>query len=160
MGARGGGGPLERRGSMRAVVQRVARAEVRVDGRAIGAIGRGLLVLVGFASGEDEANLRWMAEKLRTLRVFSDGSGRMNLDVQEIGGQILVVSQFTLYGDAARGRRPSFTGAAGPAEAARLYAAFVDACRGGTVPIATGEFGARMEVELVNEGPVTLVLER
>lgn len=145
---------------MRAVVQRVARAEVRVGGRTVGAIGRGLTVLAGFAPGDDEGTLRWMAEKLRTLRVFPDDEGRMNRSVEEVAGEMLIVSQFTLYGDVARGRRPSFTGAAPPDEAARLYDRFVDACRGASVPVATGDFGAIMEVELVNDGPVTLVIER
>ncbi|MDP2483574.1 MAG: D-aminoacyl-tRNA deacylase, partial [Candidatus Palauibacterales bacterium] len=98
--------------------------------------------------------------KLLGLRIFADAGGRMNRDVTEIGGEMLIVSQFTLLGDVGRGRRPSFTGAAGPEEAGRLYATFVDVCRGGVVPIAAGEFGAHMEVALVNDGPVTLVIDR
>ncbi|HSG07852.1 MAG TPA: D-aminoacyl-tRNA deacylase [Longimicrobiales bacterium] len=145
---------------MRVVVQRVSEAEVAVDGRCVGRIGRGLLALVGFAEGDGRSAMEWMAEKLRGLRVFPDAEGRMNLDVEAFGGEILLVSQFTLYGDVTRGRRPSFVGAAAPEDARRLYAEFVDICRTGVVPIATGEFGARMQVSLVNEGPVTLVIER
>jgi D-aminoacyl-tRNA deacylase len=145
---------------MRVVAQRVGRAAVRVEGRTVGEIGTGLLALVGFAPGDDEVALEWMAARLLGLRVFPDGDGRMNLDVSEAGGGLLVVSQFTLYGDVSRGRRPSFTGAADPEEAAGLYARFLDACRRGPVPVAGGEFGAMMEVELVNDGPVTLVIDR
>jgi D-tyrosyl-tRNA(Tyr) deacylase len=104
--------------------------------------------------------MEWMAGKLQGLRIFPDAEGMMNLDVGQIGGELLVVSQFTLYGDVSRGRRPSFVGAASPDMARRLYQEFVDICRAGIVPVATGEFGARMEVALVNDGPVTLVLER
>jgi D-tyrosyl-tRNA(Tyr) deacylase len=145
---------------MRVVAQRVSRAAVRVDGRLVGEIGTGLLVLAGFAPGDDDGTLAWMAAKLLGLRVFPDDEGRMNRDVAEAGGGLLVVSQFTLYGDASRGRRPSFVGAAAPELAARLYDRFLDACRRGPVPVAGGEFGAMMEVELVNDGPVTLVIER
>jgi D-tyrosyl-tRNA(Tyr) deacylase len=101
-----------------------------------------------------------MAEKIQGLRIFADADGRMNLDVTEVGGEMLVVSQFTLYGDVSRGRRPSFVSAAASDEARRLYDDFVNVCRGGVVPVATGEFGARMEVSLLNDGPVTLVIER
>jgi D-tyrosyl-tRNA(Tyr) deacylase len=142
------------------VIQRVDRAVVRVDGRTLGKIGRGLLILVGFAAGDDTDKVRWMTEKVCGLRVFRDADGRMNLDVREAGGELLVVSQFTLYGDVTRGRRPSFVGAAPTEEARALYGEFLDLLRGGVVPVASGEFGARMEVELVNEGPVTLVIER
>lgn len=145
---------------MRVVAQRVSRAAVRVEGRRVGEIGRGLLVLAGFAPGDDDETLAWMASKLLGLRVFPDEEGRMNRDVSEAGGGLLVVSQFTLYGDATKGRRPSFVGAADPETAARLYDRFLDACRRGTVPVAGGTFGAMMEVELVNDGPVTLVIER
>lgn len=145
---------------MRAVVQRVSQASVSISGRAVGEIGTGLLVLVGFAPGDGPAQMEWMATKLQGLRIFADAEGRMNLDVREVGGEMLVVSQFTLYGDVSRGRRPSFVSAAGPDEARRLYDEFVDVCRAGVVPVATGEFGARMEVSLVNDGPVTLVVER
>lgn len=145
---------------MRAVVQRVSRASVAVGGRTVGEIGRGLLVLVGFAPGDGREEIDWMAGKLKGLRVFPDGEGRMNLDVGDVGGEMLVVSQFTLYGDVSRGRRPSFLQAAAPEEAERLYDEFVDVCRRGTVPVATGEFGALMDVSLRNEGPVTLVIDR
>jgi len=145
---------------MRAVVQRVSRGSVTVGGRPVGEIGRGLLVFVGFTAGDGREEMRWMADKLQGLRVFPDAEGLMNLDVKEVGGEILVVSQFTLYGDVSRGRRPSFVRAAAPDEARRLYEEFVDICREGVVPVSTGEFGARMEVALMNEGPVTLVIER
>jgi D-tyrosyl-tRNA(Tyr) deacylase len=145
---------------MKVVVQRVSRAEVRIGERQAGAIERGLLVLVGFGPGDGNEEIEWMAAKLRGLRIFSDEEGRMNRDVGEVGGALLVVSQFTLYGDVTKGRRPSFVGAADPAEAEDLYERFLDACRRGTVPVASGEFGALMHVELVNDGPVTLVLER
>ncbi|MCL7971506.1 MAG: D-aminoacyl-tRNA deacylase [marine benthic group bacterium] len=145
---------------MRVVVQRVSRAAVSVKGRTVGEIGAGLLVLAGFAAGDDRETLDWMARKLWGLRIFPDSDGKMNLDVREAGGEMLIVSQFTLYGDVSRGRRPSFVDAAPPGEAEALYDEFVDVCRSGVVPVATGEFGARMSVELVNEGPVTLVVER
>jgi D-tyrosyl-tRNA(Tyr) deacylase len=145
---------------MRVVLQRVARAEVRVDGEAVGSIQRGYLLLVGFRSGDDEETLRWMAEKVRGLRLFPDSEGKMNLRIDEVGGEILAVSQFTLYGDVRKGRRPSFVGAAEPEEAERLYDRFVDLLRAGTIPVATGSFGASMQVDLVNDGPVTLVIER
>ena len=145
---------------MRVVVQRVSRAAVRVGDGTVGDIGAGLAVLVGFASGDDRETLEWMARKLWGLRIFPDSEGRMNLDVREAGGEILIVSQFTLYGDVSKGRRPSFVGAAAPDEARELYDEFVDVCRKGVVPVACGEFGARMDVELVNEGPVTLVVDR
>ncbi|MBK5097247.1 MAG: D-tyrosyl-tRNA(Tyr) deacylase [Gemmatimonadetes bacterium] len=145
---------------MRVVIQRVSRACVRVEGRAVGEIGIGLLVLAGFAPGDEEAELDWMARKIKGLRLFRDADGLMNRDVSEAGGSLLIVSQFTLYGDASKGRRPSFVHAAPPAEAELLYHQFVDACRRGTVPVAEGQFGAMMDVELVNDGPVTLVIER
>lgn len=145
---------------MRAVVQRVSTASVSVDGRTVGEIGRGLLVLAGFREGDGLEQLEWVAAKLAGLRIFSDDEGRMNLDVVAVGGELLVVSQFTLYADVSRGRRPSFIDAAAPETARRLYDQFVDVCRGGVVPVATGEFGARMEVALVNDGPVTVVIER
>jgi D-tyrosyl-tRNA(Tyr) deacylase len=145
---------------MRALVQRVSEAAVRAEGRVLAAIGKGLLVLVGFAEGDGRAELEWMAGKLWSLRIFPDGEGRMNLDVREVGGELLIVSQFTLYGDVARGRRPSFVAAATPEEAGRLYQEFLDICRTGPVPVGSGEFGARMAVQLTNDGPVTLMLER
>lgn len=145
---------------MRVVVQRVSRAEVRVDGRVTGAIGAGLLVLAAFAPGDGEAELAWMADKLAGLRVFADAEGRMNVSTRDAGGALLVVSQFTLYGDVSRGRRPSFIGAAEPAEAERLYDRFLDLCRDTGLAVASGEFGAMMNVELVNDGPVTLLIDR
>jgi D-tyrosyl-tRNA(Tyr) deacylase len=149
---------------VRVVLQRVSRAEVRVGGRVTGKIGTGVLVLAGFAPGDGEAELAWMADKVLGLRLFADAAGRMNRALAEVGGGVLVVSQFTLYGDASKGRRPSFTGAAPPEVAVPLYERFVALLRergaaSGT-PVATGEFGALMEVELVNDGPVTLILER
>ncbi len=145
---------------MRAVLQRVARAEVRIDGEVCGRIGSGLAVLVGFRPGDGDEELRWMADKIRQLRIFADDEGKMNRSVEEVGGELLIVSQFTLYGDVRKGRRPSFVHAAPPAEAESLYDRFVDICRAGTIPVATGRFGAMMDVDLINHGPVTLVLER
>lgn len=145
---------------MRVVLQRVARAEVRVDDETLGSIGAGFLLLVGFAAGDDEETLRWMADKVRGLRLFPDNEGKMNLPIDEVSGELLVVSQFTLYGDVRKGRRPSFIDAADPEQAERLYDRFVDILREGTVPVATGSFGAMMDVELVNHGPVTLIIDR
>lgn len=145
---------------MRAVVQRVSRAAVRVAGEAVGAIGRGFVVLAGFAPGDTDADLAWMAEKVAGLRVFGDGEGKMNLALEDVGGAVLVVSQFTLYGDASKGRRPSFIGAALPEQAEALYERFVALLRARGVPVETGRFRAMMDVELVNDGPVTLLLER
>jgi len=148
---------------MRVVLQRVKRAEVRVEGRATGKIGPGLLVLAGFAPTDTDAQLVWMAEKILGLRVFGDAEGKMNRDLTEADGGVLVVSQFTLYGDASKGRRPSFIDAAPPNVAIPLYERFVTLLKeksGGKIPVETGEFGAMMEVELVNDGPVTLILER
>lgn len=145
---------------MRVVVQRVSRAEVRIDGDVSGSIGRGLAVLVGFTAGDGDDELRWMADKIRQLRIFADDEGRMNRSLDEVGGELLLVSQFTLYGDVRKGRRPSFVHAAPPDEAEALYDRFVDICREGTIPVATGRFGAMMDVDLVNDGPVTLVIER
>lgn len=139
---------------MRAVLQRVARAEVRVDGLVTGQIGRGLMVLLGVGPGDGPAQVTWMADKLEGLRTFPDDAGKMNLSVRDVGGGILVVSQFTLYGDASRGKRPSFTGAAHPDVAKPLYQSLVD-----RLGAQAGVFGADMQVELVNDGPVTLVLE-
>ena len=145
---------------MRIVLQRVSRAEVRVDGEVVGSIGRGYALLVGFRAGESDAALAWMAEKVRGLRLFPDAKGKMNLPIDEAGGEFLVVSQFTLYGDVSKGRRPSFVDAAESSSAEGLYHRFVDLLRQGTIPVATGVFGAMMEVDLVNDGPVTLLLER
>jgi D-tyrosyl-tRNA(Tyr) deacylase len=149
---------------VRVVLQRVSRAEVRAAGRVAGAIGTGLVVLAGFAPADTEETLAWMAEKVLSLRVFGDAEGKLNRAIEEVGGGVLVVSQFTLYGDAQKGRRPSFIAAAPPPIAIRLYERFVALLteRGAAlgVPVATGEFGAMMEVELVNDGPVTLILEK
>ncbi|MBI4409325.1 MAG: D-tyrosyl-tRNA(Tyr) deacylase [Gemmatimonadetes bacterium] len=146
---------------MRVVLQRVSRAEVRIDGRVAGRIGRGFLLLVGFRDGDDEEALRWMADKVVGLRLFSDAGGKMNLGLEEVAGGVLVVSQFTLYGDARKGRRPSFIDAAPPEIAIPLYDRFVALLRERMPgPVETGEFGAMMDVELVNDGPVTLLLER
>ncbi len=145
---------------MRVVLQRVSRAAVRVDGQTVGAIGRGFLILAGFAPTDGEPALAWMAEKIAGLRVFTDAEGKMNLPLGDVGGAVLVISQFTLYGDAAKGRRPSFTDAAPPEIAEGLYGRFVELLRQRGVSVETGKFGAHMEVELVNDGPVTLVLER
>ena len=149
---------------MRVVVQRVARAEVRIAGKSVGAIGVGFVILVGFAPIDSEDTLAWMADKLLGLRVFGDAEGKMNLALTDVGGGVLVVSQFTLYGDVKKGRRPSFVDAAPPELAGPLYERFVALIRergaGSGVQVATGEFGAMMEVELVNDGPVTLILEK
>lgn len=147
---------------MRVVLQRVARAEVRVGGRVAGAIGTGFVVLVGFAPTDTDETSAWMAEKIVGVRLFADSEGKMNRALADVGGGLLVVSQFTLYGDARKGRRPSFTDAAPPDVAVPLYERFVAQLRerAGGLPVATGEFGAMMEVELVNDGPVTLLLER
>jgi len=147
---------------VRVVLQRVSRAAVRVDGKTVGEIGRGYLVLAGFAPTDNDATLEWMAEKILGLRLFGDAEGKMNLALGEVGGGVLVVSQFTLYGDARKGRRPSFIDAAPPEVAIPLYERFVALlrARAGGIPVATGEFGAMMEVELVNDGPVTLLLEK
>ncbi|MCZ6918712.1 MAG: D-aminoacyl-tRNA deacylase [Gemmatimonadetes bacterium] len=145
---------------MRVVVQRVSRASVTIGGSVSGAIDRGLLVLVGFTTGDGPAEVDWMAQKLVDLRIFGDDAGKMNRSVEDVGGGVLVVSQFTLYGDVSKGRRPSFIHAADPSEAVPLYEAFVVAVRARDVPVETGEFGAMMDVELVNDGPVTLVIER
>ena len=142
------------------MLQRVARASVAVDGRVLGSIGRGFLLLVGVRPGDDKAEIEWMAGKILGLRVFPDEEGRMNRDVTEIGGALLVVSQFTLYADARKGRRPSFVGAATPDEAEENYRRFVTALASHGVPVATGEFGAVMQIDLVNDGPVTLILDK
>jgi D-aminoacyl-tRNA deacylase len=145
---------------MRIVLQRVSRARVTVEGRVTGEIGRGLLLLAGFTDGDSEDALAWMADKVVGLRIFPDDEGKMNRSVQEIGGELLVVSQFTLYGDTRKGRRPSFIDAARPEVAIPLYERFVALLRATGLPVGTGEFGAMMDVELVNDGPVTLILER
>ena len=145
---------------MRIVLQRVSRAAVRVDGAVVGEVGEGLLLLAAFAEQDGPDELQWMARKCVDLRVFRDAEGRMNRSLREVGGGILLVSQFTLYGDARKGRRPSFVGSAGPERAEALYEDFAAELKGLEVPVATGVFGAMMEVELVNDGPVTLILDR
>lgn len=145
---------------MRVLVQRVSRAEVRVLGKVVGRIGRGLVLLVGFTHTDDDEQITWMADKVVGLRVFADVEDKMNLSLADVGGGLLAVSQFTLYGDAAKGRRPSFVDAARPERALSLYERFVAMLRECGIHTETGEFGAVMEVELLNDGPVTLWLER
>jgi D-tyrosyl-tRNA(Tyr) deacylase len=144
---------------MRAVIQRVRSCRVVVAGETVGEIGRGLLVLLGVRAGDGPDQVRWLADKIVHLRIFEDDQGKMNVSVADVGGAVLVVSQFTLYGDCQKGRRPSFIDAARPEAAEPLYRAFADAVRLHGVTVATGRFGADMQVELVNDGPVTLVLE-
>lgn len=149
---------------MRALLQRVSRAAVRIreqgSERLAGRIGRGFVVLVGFTSGDDDSKVAWMAEKIAGLRVFADSDDKMNLSLADVGGAVLVISQFTLYGDAQKGRRPSFIDAARPEQAIPLYESFIGHLRRQGIPVESGEFGAMMDVELVNDGPVTLWLER
>ena len=144
---------------MRIVLQRVSRARVTVGGEETGAIGRGLLALLGVGQGDTSDSVRRLADKLVGLRIFADDAGKMNRSVQDVGGSVLVVSQFTLYGDTRKGRRPSFIDAAPPETAIPLYEAFIDAVKALGVPVATGRFGAMMQVELINDGPVTLILD-
>jgi D-tyrosyl-tRNA(Tyr) deacylase len=149
---------------MRLLLQRVSRAEVRIredsGTRVSGRIDRGLLLLVGFTRTDDDEKVVWMAEKVAGLRVFADSEDKMNLSLLDVGGAVLVVSQFTLYGDAQKGRRPSFIDAARPEQAIPLYESFKTHLRGHGLQVESGEFGAMMDVELVNDGPVTLWLER
>jgi D-tyrosyl-tRNA(Tyr) deacylase len=145
---------------MRVVLQRVSRASVSIDGRVAGAVGRGFCLLVGLTHGDTDGTVDWMAEKVAGLRLFPDADGKMNLGLDEVGGGVLVISQFTLYGDSAKGRRPSFIDAARPETAIPLYQRFVGALRARGLEVATGEFGADMQVEIHNDGPVTLILER
>ena len=144
---------------MRAVVQRVTSASVTVDGRVAGEIGAGLLVLLGVSRTDNPESATYLAEKIANLRIFSDEAGKMNLSLVDIGGAALVVSQFTLYGDTRGGRRPSFIQAAPPEEASRLYDEFVQSMRALGVAVETGVFQAHMQVELVNDGPVTILLD-
>jgi len=145
---------------VRAVVQRVARAEVRVDGEVVGRIGRGLCVLLGAGTGDGPDDVAYLADKVVNLRIFEDDEGKMNRSLLDVGGGLLAVSQFTLYGDARKGRRPSFVGALEPVAAERLYQDFVAAARGaGVAEVASGRFRAMMEVDLVNWGPVTILLD-
>lgn len=144
---------------MRAVVQRVKHAEVRVKGRTVGKIGPGLLVMVGIGKEDTPKIGRGLADKIVRLRIFDDKEGRMNLDVREAGGAILAVSEFTLYGDCHKGRRPNYMNAAPPDEALPLYDAFVESLRALGVKVETGKFRAMMDVEIINDGPVTLILD-
>ena len=144
---------------MRAVVQRVSRAEVRIEGEVVGRIDRGFAVLVAAATDDGPAEVAWLADKILGLRVFADANGQMNLGLADVGGAILAISQFTLYGDCRKGRRPSFTAAAPPEPAERLYEAFVTRLREGGAAVETGRFRALMEVDLVNDGPVTQLLD-
>ena len=144
---------------MRAVIQRVQRARVTIDGEVAGEIGVGLLVLLGVTYSDKEEQANWLADKIVGLRIFADDEGKMNRDVTEAGGAVLVVSQFTLYGDCRKGRRPSFVDAAAPPIAIPLYEAFVNGVKRLGIPVATGRFGADMQVELVNDGPVTLIVD-
>ncbi|MCI0703053.1 MAG: D-aminoacyl-tRNA deacylase [Planctomycetia bacterium] len=144
---------------MRVVLQRVSQAKVTVADVVVGEIATGWLVLLGIAPGDSQKDVNWLAEKVANLRAFPDADGKMNLSVQDVGASVLVVSQFTLYGDCQKGRRPGFTGAAPPAIAEPLYEAFVTALKALGVPVATGKFAADMQVELVNDGPVTFVID-
>ena len=144
---------------MRMVVQRVRQAAVSVEGRELSRIGRGLCVLLGVGQGDTEDDASWLAEKLVNLRIFEDGEDKMNLSLLDMGGSALLVSQFTLYGDCRRGRRPSFAAAAASEEGRRLYDHFVQRVKAFDVETACGVFGAHMEVEIVNDGPVTLILD-
>jgi len=152
--------PIPNPHPMRIVLQRVSRASVSIEGRRVGEIERGFCLLVGFTHSDTPAVTEWMADKVAGLRVFSDAEGKMNLGLAEVQGSLLVVSQFTLYGDAAKGRRPSFIDAARPETAIPLYEGFCEQLRARGLSVATGEFGAMMEVEIHNDGPVTLILER
>lgn len=144
---------------MRVLLQRVSRAEVVVEGEKIASIGPGLLLFLGVSAGDSQAQAQWLAEKVTALRIFDDAEGRMNLSVSDIGGEILVVSQFTLCGDCRRGRRPGFERAAKPAEALALYEYFQERLSTANIPVQSGCFGAHMEVSLLNDGPVTFVID-
>ncbi|GAB4166084.1 MAG: D-aminoacyl-tRNA deacylase [Geothermobacteraceae bacterium] len=143
---------------MRAVIQRVSEARVRVDGQVVGRIDAGLLVLLGVGREDTERDVDYLADKIAGLRIFEDEAGKMNLSVLDVGGAVLAVSQFTLYGDCRKGRRPGFSDAAPPEEADRLYRLFVEALEARGLSVATGVFQAHMQVELINDGPVTMLL--
>ena len=145
---------------MRAVVQRVSRASLLIDGKPAGSIGQGLVVLAGFRDEDGAAQVEWMAAKVLGLRVFPDEAGNLNRALEEIDGGLVIVPNFTLYGDCRKGRRPSFTDAARPETASPLYDRFVELLRDGGRPVVAGRFGAHMHVELVNDGPVTLIIDR
>ncbi len=144
---------------MRAVIQRVSRAEVRSNGRILGKIARGFMVLLGVAAGDSEADAAHLVDRIAGMRVFADNAGKMNCSLAQVGGAMIVVSQFTLLADTSSGRRPSFTRAAAPDDARRLYEHFLSLARSRDVKVESGEFGAMMEVEIVNDGPVTIILD-
>jgi D-aminoacyl-tRNA deacylase len=144
---------------VRAVVQRVTKAKVSVQGEIVGEIGSGLCILLGLGRHDDESDADFISEKIKNLRIFEDHEGKMNLSLTAVRGEVLVVSQFTLYGNCQKGNRPSFTEAAPPAQAVKLYEYFIRRLRDGGVTVATGQFQSRMKVSLVNDGPVTLILE-
>jgi D-tyrosyl-tRNA(Tyr) deacylase len=145
---------------MKAVIQRVTSASVAVEGKTVGAIGQGLLILLGVEKGDCESKADWLAGKIAGLRIFADNEGKMNLSVQDINGALLIVSQFTLAGNCTKGKRPSFDTAAPPTEGRRLYDYFVEAVRRTGLPAETGIFQADMQVSLINDGPVTFILEQ
>lgn len=145
--------------SLRAVVQRVKRSCVKVNGETIGEISKGINVLVGITKDDNDEDLKYIKEKIFNLRIFSDENDKMNLSVKDVKGELLIISQFTLYGDARKGRRPSFIEALGGEEAIKLYNDFIELCKTEGLKIQTGEFGADMEVEIINDGPVTLLLD-
>ncbi len=151
---------FEARIAMRAVVQRVKFARVVVDGAIVGEIGQGFLVLLGVTHNDSRDQAHWLAEKIAGLRIFNDDAGKMNRDLTDVGGGMLIVSQFTLYGDCRKGKRPSFIDAAPPEIAIPLYEQFINAVKALGIPVATGRFGADMQVELLNDGPVTLIVEK
>jgi D-tyrosyl-tRNA(Tyr) deacylase len=144
---------------MRAVVQRVSRASVTIDGESAGSIGAGLVVLLGVTHDDTADNAKWLAEKVAGLRIFNDADGKMNRDLGDVNGAMLIISQFTLYGDCKKGKRPSFIDAAPPPIAIPLYEAFINGVKALGIPVATGRFGADMKVELINDGPVTLIVD-
>jgi D-tyrosyl-tRNA(Tyr) deacylase len=145
---------------MRLLVQRIKEAKVTVDGTEIGAVNGGLCLFLGIAAGDSEASADYLAGKIAELRIFEDENGKFNRSISDVGGEILIVSEFTLYGDCSRGRRPSFSHAAAPEEARQLYEYFVAKLKERGCKVATGQFQAKMEVSLINDGPVTLILER
>jgi len=144
---------------MRAVVQRVSEARVSVDGQTVGKIGAGLVVLLGIGRDDNDADIAYLADKIINLRIFEDENGKMNLSLMDKNAALLIVSQFTLYGDCRKGKRPSYDGAARPEAAEKLYGGFVERCRGYNIKVETGKFQAMMMVEIYNDGPVTLLLD-
>ncbi len=144
---------------MRAVIQRVTKGSVSVKGQIVGAIGPGLMVLVGFTATDGDEEIAWMARKIAGLRIFADEEGKMNLSARDIDGQVLVVPNFTLYGDVTKGRRPSFTAAASPQQAQEAFEEFVQRLKAEGIEVQTGQFGQYMQVEIVNDGPVTLIID-